>query len=130
MATLNIPLETLFTVILIFLRVASILFSAPIFDSGTIPVTFKAGLGLAVSLLLLPVVHLPVDLSGLNLLGVTLSVISEVFIGLAIGFSAKLFFTGIQLAGQIAGYQMGIAIANVVDPVTSARFRCWANFTI
>lgn len=128
MATLSIPLDTLFAVLLIFLRVVSILFSAPIFDSEIIPVTFKAGLGLAVSLLLLPVVHLQVDLAGLNLLGITLSVVSEIFIGLAIGFAAKLFFTGIQLAGQIAGYQMGIAIANVVDPVTSAQIPVLGQF--
>jgi flagellar biosynthesis protein FliR len=56
MATLNLPLEALYGVLLIFIRVAAILFSTPILDSGTIPFTFKVSLALAVSVLLLPLV--------------------------------------------------------------------------
>jgi len=34
----------------------------------------------------------------------------------------RMIFAGIQLAGQLAGYQMGLAIANVLDPATSGQF--------
>jgi len=121
MATLNIPLDALYGVLLIFLRVAGILFSAPILDTATIPVTFKAGLGLAVSILLLPVVDAVVVVADLNLLGFVIGIVSEIAIGVTIGLSVKLLFTGIQLAGQVAGHQMGFAIANVVDPATSLQ---------
>jgi flagellar biosynthetic protein FliR len=47
---------------------------------------------------------------------------------LAIGFSVKLLFAGIQLAGQLAGYQMGLAIANVMDPATSEQVPLLAQF--
>jgi flagellar biosynthetic protein FliR len=30
-------------------------------------------------------------------------------------------FAGVQLAGELAGYQMGLAIANVIDPDSSAQ---------
>jgi flagellar biosynthetic protein FliR len=51
-----------------------------------------------------------------------------VAIGVTIGISVKLLFTGIQLAGQIAGYQMGFAVANVVDPSTSLQIPILAQF--
>ncbi len=48
-------------------------------------------------------------------------VAGEILLGLAIGISAKLIFAGIQLAGQLAGFQMGLALANVIDPATSQQ---------
>jgi flagellar biosynthesis protein FliR len=39
-----------------------------------------------------------------------------------------MFFTGVQLAGQIAGFQMGLAIANVMDPMSSAQLPILAEF--
>lgn len=128
MATLNIPLDAFYGVLLIFLRVAGILFSAPILDTATIPALFKVGLGLAVSVLLLPVVETVVSVKDLGLMAFVIGVVSEIAIGVTIGLSAKLLFTGIQLAGQIAGYQMGFAVANVVDPATSTQIPILAQF--
>jgi flagellar biosynthetic protein FliR len=121
MATLNIPLDAFYGVLLIFLRVAAIVFSAPILDTNTIPVVFKAGLAFAVSILLLPVVTAVVSVKDLSLMAFVIGVLSEIAIGVTIGLSVKLLFTGIQLAGQVAGFQMGFAMANVLDPATSAQ---------
>ena len=128
MATLNLPLDAFYGVLLIFLRVAGILFSAPVLDSATIPATFKVGLALAVSVLMLPVVDAAVSVTDLSLMAFALGVVSEVAIGVTIGLSIKLMFTGIQLAGQVAGHQMGFAIANVVDPATSLQIPILAQF--
>jgi flagellar biosynthesis protein FliR len=128
MATLNIPLDAFYGVLLIFLRVAAIIFSAPVLDSNSIPVVFKVGLALAVSVLMQPVVHVTVTVNDLSLTAFTIGVVSEIAIGVTIGLSVKLLFSGIELAGQIAGYQMGFAVANVVDPVSSAQIPLLAQF--
>lgn len=128
MATLNIPLDSFYGVMLIFLRVAAIVFSAPVLDTATIPVVFKAGLAFAVSILLLPVVDAVVTVRDLSLMAFVIGVFSEIAIGVTIGLSVKLLFTGIQLAGQIVGYQMGFAVANVIDPATSAQIPILAQF--
>lgn len=128
MATLNIPLDAFYGVLLIFLRVAAIVFSTPVLDTATIPVLFKAGLAFAVSILLLPVVHAVVSIQDLSLMAFVIGVFSEIAIGVTIGLSVKLLFTGIQLAGQIAGFQMGFAVANVVDPTTSIQIPILAQF--
>lgn len=128
MATLTIPLDAFYGVLLIFLRVVGIVFSAPILDSATIPVLFKAALAIAVSVLLFPVVGGGVSLEGLGLFAFVFGIVAEIAIGLTIGLSVKLLFTGIQLAGQIAGYQMGFAVANVVDPATSMQIPVLSQF--
>ncbi len=128
MATLTIPVDAFYGVMLIFLRVAAIVFSAPVLDSGTIPAVFKAGLALAVSILLLPAVDTVVTIRDLSLMTFVIGVFSEIAIGVTIGLSVKLLFAGIQLAGQIVGYQMGFAVANVVDPATSAQIPILAQF--
>lgn len=121
MATLTIPLDAFYAVLLIFLRVTAIVFSAPILDAASIPAVFKAALALSVSVLLLPALSLDVSVAQMSLVPFVMGIVAEVAIGITIGLSVKLLFTGIQLAGQIAGYQMGFAVANVVDPSTSVQ---------
>jgi flagellar biosynthetic protein FliR len=128
MATLNIPLDGFFGVLLIFLRVAAIVFSSPVIDTPSIPVVFKAALAFSVSILLLPVVDVVVTVRDLSLMTLVVGVLSEIAIGVTIGLSVKLLFSGIQLAGQIVGYQMGFAVANVVDPATSLQIPILAQF--
>jgi flagellar biosynthetic protein FliR len=121
MLTLAFPLLQIQACLLIFVRVAAIIFVAPPFDSNSIPITFRAGLAFTISLSLLPMI--PVDPlvfdNGTFYLG--LKLISEIGVGIVIGLAVKMFFAGVQLAGQVAGYQMGFALANVMDPATSAQ---------
>ena len=87
----------------------------PLFDNRTIPIIFKIGLAFSVSLLLIPMIGVyPVPKMSLGL-GFLLGIISEIFLGLSIGLSIKLIFSGIQLGGQLIGYQMGLAIATVLN---------------
>ena len=121
MATLNIPLDAFYAVLLIFLRVEAIILSAPVLDARSIPVVFKVALAFAVSILLVPSIDMGVSVSGMGLPVFILGMLSEIVIGVTIGLSVKLMFTGIQMAGQLAGYQMGFAVANVMDPATSVQ---------
>ena len=79
MATLNIPLDAFYGVLLIFLRVAAIVFNTPIFDTPTIPIVFKAGLAFAVSILLLPVVDTVVYVADLSLVACPSNCFSPAF---------------------------------------------------
>ena len=57
-----------------------------------------------------------------------LGLFREIILGAAIGLAVKIFFAAAQLAGQTVGYQMGMAIANVMDPATSAQVPILAQF--
>ena len=119
MAVFNFSIDQLQMFFLVFLRVGAIMFTVPVFDSRSIPAIFKAGLAVAVSLVLFPVLN-PLELPpARGVIPFALGVVGEIAMGVTIGLSVKLIFAGIQLAGQMAGFQMGFAIVNVMDPVTS-----------
>jgi flagellar biosynthetic protein FliR len=121
MTTFNIPLPQLQIFFLIFLRVGAIMMFIPVFDSRNIPVLFKAGLAFSVSILLFPILKLDNIPFITSAIPFGIGVIGEIMMGAVIGLSVRLIFAGIQLAGQLSGFQMGLAIANVMDPVTSAQ---------
>jgi len=103
---------------LVFIRLAAILMSIPIFGGKNIPMLVKVGLAISVSIILFPILELE-DLPYYSkIIPFGIGVLSEVMLGVIIGLSVNLIFSGIQLAGQLVGYQMGFAIANVMDPQT------------
>ena len=102
--------------------------SMPVFESNAMPQLFKMALAFATSLILFPLLKLnPLPVSGsVFMLGIDAA--REILLGLTIGFSVKFIFAGVQLAGQLAGYQMGLAIAEVLDPAGSEQIPLLAQF--
>jgi len=114
------------TFILIFLRVSAIIITIPILGNRSVPMRLKGGLSVVVALLLVPFVQYNAVPIKLPLLVVKMC--GEVLIGVVIGFAGQILFAGVQLAGQLVGFQMGFAIVNVVDPVSSSQVSIIAQF--
>ena len=128
MISISIPLIQLQVFFLIFLRVGAILLSMPILKSKSIPILFKFGLSLAASIVLYPLLDrtaFPV-LSDLGSFAV--GAIGEILLGISIGMAVNLIFVGLQMAGQISGYQMGLALARVMDPSAGEQVPILAQF--
>jgi len=121
MIALTISYSQIQVFFLVFLRVTAIVMSLPIFSGNNVPIMFKAGLALSVAWVLYPMMTLtvPPAMEGWSFLA--LGVVSEVLLGVGIGLAIRLIMAGVQMAGQIAGYQMGLAIANIMDPATSMQ---------
>jgi flagellar biosynthetic protein FliR len=118
MISLNVSLPQLQMFLLVFLRIGAILISIPVFESNTMPHLFRLALAFAASLILFPMLKLsPMPAIG-SIFAFGIGAAREILLGLTIGFSVKFMFAGIQLAGQLAGYQMGLAIAEVLDPAS------------
>ena len=102
--------------------------SAPLFDSKTIPVIFKAGLAIAISIVLVPVLNLNNIVFVEEIIPFGIGLAGEIILGIIIGLSVKLVFAGIQLAGKLTGLQMGFAIADILDPITSSQVSITGQF--
>jgi len=113
--------------VLIFARVSAILLTAPLFSSGSIPVHVKIGLSFMLAVIVFPLVSVN-DILVLPLASLGIAMAGEVLIGVIIGFTARLLFAAVQLAGQLVGFQMGFGIVNVIDPQTSAQVSIIAQF--
>lgn len=102
--------------LMIAMRVGPLLFMMPLLSSRNVPMLVKVGLTLLVSLILLPVVEIDSSRWPSDLYAVLFFLVSEMMIGFIAGLSVKLLFAALQLAGELAGFQMGFSMANVVDP--------------
>ncbi len=107
--------------LLVLFRVAGLLMVAPVFGSAALPHPAKVGFALVVALLFFPMV----DRAGLsvqpNLGAYLLAAGGELAVGLLIGFAASLLFAAVQLGGQLIDQELGLMMANVVDPVTNEQ---------
>lgn len=103
--------------LLVLFRLGGLFLSAPIFAGNHLPISFKAGLALCLAVSLYPLLgHGVLPARDVEPLSLLLSIMGEVAVGVVIGLAARLLFVGISLAGEMAGVQMGLGIANVIDP--------------
>lgn len=98
------------------MRVSGVLLFAPFFGSQAIAPRIKVGLLLLLTALLYPVCGIrALDLTPGGLLRLA---VSELLVGLLIGFSAQLVFEAAQFGGQVMGVQVGYSLVNIMDPNT------------
>lgn len=104
--------------LLVLIRIASFFVVVPIFSYRAIPNRVKIGLAFFLAI--------PASFSAggiaINSLGFFIPlVIKEILVGLAIGLIVHILFSAIQVAGGFIDFQMGFALANVIDPQTGAQ---------
>ena len=106
-------------------RVSALMMFAPFFASATIAPRIKASFTLALTFLLCPVVKLNlISLSGPRAWQV---VAGEFVIGLLMGLTLQFVFEGVQMAGQIVGFQVGHSLANLINPQTDVETTILSN---
>lgn len=114
--TLN--LVKLPVLILVLMRVFGFFVMMPLFSYRTIPTYFKIGFGFFLALIITTTIgNVDVDFNGMYLF----LIIKEIAVGLSTGLIAYIILTSIQIAGGFIDFQMGFAIANVIDPQTGAQ---------
>jgi len=105
----------------VLIRITSILFVLPLW-SGSVPMVWKLSGAIWLSVLFSHVVPPEALPETLGLKVIVIGGIQEFLTGALIGFLLRMFLAAVTLAGQLAGFQMGLAIANVIDPATSDRY--------
>ncbi len=117
---LNYPLTVFLYFILVLLRITGFVFTSPFFGDRNLPLQVRLMLSLILTFAIFPLLN-PVEVTVKTVPELFYLGIIELLVGMSIGFFINLVFSGILLAGQVAGYQMGLAIANVFDPSTMNR---------
>lgn len=99
------------------LRAGGLMTFAPFFGDDSIPARVKAGFALVLTAMLYGVCAVP-DIQ-LNIANWIRIVVSEAAIGLLMGLSVRIILEGMQIAGQLAGAQLGFTLAAIIDPETN-----------
>lgn len=114
---MNDPL-TLVALGVILVRPGVLVVATPLFGGTFVPPHVRIALTMMLGVLLLPAVRVPVTLSPASVAWV---VAGEAVIGLALSMSIRVLVAGAELAGHVAGFQIGISYAALIDPMTGAR---------
>ena len=85
----------------------------PVISGRQLPMQFKMGLAVFISLLLTPVVNFQIAENQIPLL-----VIKELLIGMALAFTARILFYAVSMAGLHISFSMGLAMGRVFNPET------------
>jgi len=125
----NIPMNQLELFFLVFFRISAMLMTIPFFSSRNIPLLFKVGLAVCMSVLMVPLLEGTSLIMTQSILVLMLRLIGEIAIGVIIGLAVQMIFTAVQMAGQLVGFQMSFAIANVVDPAGGNQVPLLSQFT-
>lgn len=112
--------------LLIATRLSGLLVTAPFFGERAVPVRIKAALVVALTAVLLPVTAAPA--AGHSALAWMGEGLSEFMIGVFLGLTAQLVFEGVQLAGSVASFQLGLGLETAIDPTTQADSTVLATF--
>lgn len=108
-------------------RLLGLVASAPLFSNRALSVRIRLIVGLAIAIAILPALPAmpPVPASSsLALLMLT----QQMFIGIAIGFTMRLMFAAVDVAGELIGLQMGLSFAVFFSPQTGGQTSVIAEF--
>ncbi|HEX5481967.1 MAG TPA: flagellar biosynthetic protein FliR [Terriglobia bacterium] len=99
-------------------RISMLFVFAPFFGSAAIPLPVKAGLTVAVTAVLYPVLGAMPHVAGVA--GWMEILIGEAMVGLIIGLIMNFVFEGVEMAGEVVGFQLGFSLETAIDPTTQA----------
>lgn len=112
--------------VLILSRVSGMILGCPLFSHKNVPTMWKAGMALALTLLLAPEVTTPVnapETTGAAFLWVA----RELFFGFGLGWLGSLSLQVASAAGALVDNQAGLANATLLDPIRGESQPLLAN---
>lgn len=127
MVTFNFTLQDFEHFFLILVRISTFVAVAPYFSMSQVPRRVKAGLALAISLLLWFTVPKQV-LEYETVIDYAAIVMKEAVVGIILGFSANICNYIILFAGRMIDMDMGFAMVNIFDPVTKDQVSISGTF--
>ena len=107
--------------LLILIRTSALVMTAPLIGSRAIPIRFRVGIAIILSLVTLPMVHshtAAIDSLSSNPAKLLHLASAELVIGFALGVGVSLMFAAAQMVGTLLGQMAGIQISDQLDPTT------------
>lgn len=113
-------LDRIFLFALLVARVAGLVVAAPFFGERMVPRRVKILLVVTLALLMLTFAP-PAPAAPSSLVELVVLSGLELTVGLAIGFTGRLVLVAFEMAGGVIAIQMGLGMAQVIDPMQAYR---------
>jgi len=107
--------------VMVLTRISAFFLVVPVFGSRVIPVRIKVAATVLLSVFFSLITPWSIDAGKVSSAGAALLIAYEATYGLALGLMVAVLFAPVKLSGRIIERQMGLAMAEVLDPMTGER---------
>ncbi|MBI5331682.1 MAG: flagellar biosynthetic protein FliR [Betaproteobacteria bacterium] len=101
-------------------RILAWLATDPLLGNRAVPVSIRIAAGVVLTMAVAPILP-PIPQVALVSAQGLMTLLQQMAIGMALGYSMRILFAGIEFAGSIMGLQMGLSMATLYDPVNGAQ---------
>ena len=128
MMDFEVALDQFEIFILILMRMASFVYTAPFFNTSGTPQKTKVGFSVFLSILVYSLQGSDVSVSYNGVIGYAALVLEEVAVGLLLGAVTSFCTQIILFSGKIIDMDTGISMAQIYDPTTRMQVGIMGNF--
>ena len=118
---MSLMVEKLLGFVMVLTRISAFFLVLPVFGWKSIPVRIKVGLTVLLAVFFCVITPLAIEPKHISVMESVLLIANEAAYGLALGLVAAVVFSAVKLSGRIIERQMGLAMAEVLDPLTGDR---------
>jgi flagellar biosynthetic protein FliR len=101
-------------------RIMAMIASSPILGNRQVPARIKVALSILLAVVIAPNIGDMPEAAISSPHGL-LIMLQQIIIGVTMGFAIRLIFTAVEMAGEIAGLQMGLGFASFYDPINGVH---------
>jgi flagellar biosynthesis protein FliR len=112
-----------------FVRILAWLSFDPMLGNRAIPMRIRVVLGFVLTMAIAPILPAVPQVALASGEGLLL-LLQQIAIGAALGFSLRIVFAIVEVAGQFMGMQMGLSFATLFDPINGAQTPVVSQFLV
>jgi flagellar biosynthetic protein FliR len=114
-------IEKLLGFVMVLTRISAFFLVIPVFGWQSIPVRIKVAMTVMLAIFFSMIIPVPVVGGRVSTAEAVLLIANEATYGLALGLIATFVFAAVKISGRIIERQMGLAMAEILDPLTGER---------
>src|SRR4030043_1384830 len=111
-------IERLLGFVMVLTRISAFFLVIPVFGWQSIPARIKVAMTVLLTIFFSMITPLPIVASRVSTAEAVLLIANEATYGLALGLVATLIFAAVKFSGRIIEREMGLAMAEILDPMT------------
>jgi len=118
---MEVVTEKLLCFAMVLTRISAFFLVLPVFGWQSIPLRVKVSMTLLLAIFFSMTTGAAMNVGGFSALEVILLMANEARYGLALGLVGATLFSAVRFGGRVIERQMGMAMANILDPLTGER---------
>ncbi len=118
---MELMIEKLLGFMMVLTRISAFFIVLPVFGWKSIPIRIKVAITVLVTIFFSMITPSAIEPREVSLLEAILLLVNEATYGLALGLIVYLVFATVKFSGRIIERQMGLAMAQILDPLTGEQ---------